>query len=110
MNGIEEFVRMPTCGHRPGLRLAVADNARREQTWIVEHRAISMGQSIAELASFMNRSGRFRRSMTWDATRKRKLSEEPFHSRVVLRNVGVKFGEASLQIGLRPNREPAMAR
>ena len=89
VHGVEELVRMPTGGHRPGLRLAVADDAGDEQVGIIEGRAIGMGQGVAEFAAFVDRAGSFGRDVAGDAAGERELREQPLHPRFVLGDVGI---------------------
>ena len=54
---------MPACRQRSGLGFAVADDAGDDQIRVVESGAIGMREGIAELAAFMNGTGRLRRDM-----------------------------------------------
>src|SRR5215471_17634278 len=81
---IQEFVCVPTGGERAGLSFAVADHTRDEQIGVVESGAISVSQGVTEFAALMNRAGRFRGSMAGNAPWEGKLSEQTFHSRLVL--------------------------
>src|ERR1700689_378714 len=65
--GIEKLVRMPTGGERTGFSFSVTDDATDNQIGVVEGGPIGMGERIAEFAAFMNRTGRFRCDMAWNA-------------------------------------------
>ncbi|HEV7137710.1 MAG TPA: hypothetical protein VGN43_13820, partial [Steroidobacteraceae bacterium] len=52
---IEELVRVPAGGERPGLGLAVADHAGDQQIRVVEGSAEGVRQRIPELAALVNR-------------------------------------------------------
>src|SRR5258708_40130512 len=57
--GIKEFVRMPASGERTGFGFSVADDTADEEIGIVEGRAGSEGDGIAEFAALVNRARRF---------------------------------------------------
>src|ERR1019366_4634621 len=74
---IEELVRMPARGQRPGLGLAVADHAGDQPGRIVERRAISMHEAVAELSALVDRARRLRGYVAGDAAGERKLAKQP---------------------------------
>src|SRR5215813_3242594 len=84
---IEELVRVPRGGERPGLGLAVADDARDDEIRIVERRAIGMRQAVTELAAFVDRPRRLRRDVRPDVSGKRaspaELLTPPLHDALV---------------------------
>ena len=51
---VEELVRVPARRERPGLRLAVADDAQREQIGVVEHRPVGVHERVPELAALVD--------------------------------------------------------
>ena len=53
---VEELVRVPAGGERPGLGLAVADDAGDEQVGVVEGGAVGVGERVAELAALVDRA------------------------------------------------------
>ncbi len=55
--GIEELVRVPSGCERTGLGLAVTDHTGREESGIVEDRAIGVRQRVPQLAALMDRAG-----------------------------------------------------
>jgi hypothetical protein len=73
---VEELVRVPARGERPGLRLAIPDDARYEQLRIVEGGAEGVHERVAELAALVDRARRFRRRVARDAAGERELAEE----------------------------------
>ena len=109
VDGIEELVRVPTGGQRPGLRLAVADDAGDEQVGIVEGRAVGMGQGVAEFAAFVDRAGRFGRDVAGDAAGERELGEQAFHARFVLGDVGIELAVGAFQVGVGHHAGSAVA-
>jgi hypothetical protein len=60
---VEKLVGLPGGGQRPGLGLAVADDAGDDKGGIVERCAEGVAEGIAEFAAFVNRPGR--RRATW---------------------------------------------
>ena len=108
--GVQEAVRMPGGGKRPGLGLAVADDAGDDQPGIVERRPMRMHQRVAELPAFMDRARRFRRGVAWNATRKGELPHELAEPLHVLADVGVDLAIGAFEIGIGHHAGPAMSR
>src|SRR5215469_3886691 len=77
---IEELVPVPTGGQRAGLGFAVAHDARDDQVRVVERCPVSVGERVAQFATFMNRTGRLGRDMTGNATGEAELLEQSFHA------------------------------
>ena len=73
---IHELVRVPARRERPGLRLAVADDAGDEQPRVVEGGAVRVRERVAELAALVDRAGRLGRRVARDPARERELAEE----------------------------------
>ena len=73
---IEKLVGVPGRGERPGLGLAVADDAGDQKVGIVEGRAVGVGERVAEFAAFVDRSRRLRRRMARNAAGERELPEQ----------------------------------
>src|SRR5439155_15506708 len=88
---IEELVAVPPGRERSGLRLAIADNAGNQEIRVVEDGAVSMTERVAQLASFMDGTGRFRRHMAGNAAGKGELLEEPLQSWFILCHVGIQL-------------------
>ena len=53
---IEELVRVPARRERPGLGLAVADDAADEEIGVVECRTVGVGQRVPELTTLVDRT------------------------------------------------------
>ena len=81
---IEELVGMPRGGQRPGLRLAIADDAGDDQVGIVERRAECVAERIAEFAALVDRAGAFGRGVARNAAGERELQEQLLQARLVL--------------------------
>ena len=88
---------MPTRRQRPGLRLAVADDAGDEQIGIVERRAERVDERVAELPALVDRARRLRRDVARNAAGKRELPEQLAHPLFVLRDIRI-------QLRVRPSR------
>ena len=69
-NRVEKLVGMPRGRHRSGFRFAVANHHRRDQIGIVEHRAETVGEAVAEFAALVDRSRSLRGAMAADSARK----------------------------------------
>ena len=65
---------MPGRRERPGLRFAVADDARDDQLGVVERRAEGMAQRIAELAAFVDRSRASPATRGWGCRREMRTA------------------------------------
>ena len=98
---------MPARRERPGLCLAVADDAGDEQVRVVESGAERVGERVAELASFVDRAGRLGRDVARDPAGERELPEEAPHALLVLRYLGVDLGVRPLEV--RVGHEPGAA-
>src|ERR1035438_8546893 len=51
---VEELVGVPGRGQRPGLGLAITDDAGDDEAGIIEHCAEGMTERVAELPAFMD--------------------------------------------------------
>ena len=80
---VEELVGVPARRQRPGLRLAVADDAGDDQVGVVEGGPVGVRQGVAELAALVDRAGRLRRDVAGDAARERELREEALHALLI---------------------------
>ena len=67
---------MPGRRQRPGLGLAVADDAGDDQIGIVEGGAIGVDERVAEFAALVDRARRLRRGVARNAAGKRELPEQ----------------------------------
>ena len=106
---VEKLVGLPGGGQRPGLGLAVADDAGDDQAGIVERRAEGVAEGIAEFAAFMNRPGRRRGHVARNAAGEGKLLEQPLHPGFVLADVGIDLAVAAFEIGVGDQGRAAMA-
>ena len=100
---------MPARRQRPGLGLAVADDAGDDEVRVVEGRAIGVRQRVAEFAALVDRARRLRRDMARNAAGERELVEEPLHPLLVLRHVGIDLAVGSLEIGVGDQPRAAVA-
>ena len=105
---VEELVAVPAGGQRPGLGLAVADDAGDDQVGVVEGGAVGVRQRVAQLAALVDGAGRLRGDVAGDAAGERELREEPLHARLVLADVGINLAVGSLQVGVGHQRRPAV--
>ncbi len=101
---------MPARRQRTCLRFAVADDTGDDEVGIVERRAVSVRDRIAEFAALVNRAWRLRRDMARDAAGERELGEEPLHPLLVLREVRVDLAIGPFEIGVGDQPRPAMSR
>ena len=69
-SGVEELVGLPARGQRSGLCLPVPDDTGNYQVRVVERRPEGVRQAVAELAPFVNGTGRFRGDVAGDAAGK----------------------------------------
>ena len=107
---VQKLVRMPARRERPGFRLPVADDAGDDQIGIVEGGSVCVRNRVAKLAPLMHRARGLRRHMARNAARKRELLEEALHALFVRRDVRIDLAVGSLEIGIRHQARPAMAR
>ena len=105
---IEELVGMPCGGQRPGLRLAIADDAGDDELGIVEHRPERMAERIAQFAALVDRARTLRRGVAGNSAGKRKLQEELPQPGLVLADVGIDLAVSALQIGVPHDRRTAV--
>ncbi len=100
---------MPARRERTRFRFPVADDARHDQLRIVERRAISVRQRIAELAAFMDRAGHFGRDVARHAIRPRKLTEQTLDALAGMPDRGIAFRIAAFEVGIGHQARPAVA-
>src|SRR5450759_5358175 len=77
---VQELVRVPARSQRPGLGLAVPDDAEDNQVRVVEGRTVGVHQRIAELPAFVYRSWRLGCDVARYAAWKRELPEQLLHA------------------------------
>ena len=107
---VEEAVAVPGRGRRPGLGLAVADDARHEQVRVVHRRPERGRQRIAELAAFVDRARRTGRQVAREAARPRERADEPLDARRVARHVRIELLERPVEVVVGEVRRGAVAR
>ena len=89
VDGVEEVVRMPGGGQRPGLRLAVPDDTADHQTGVVEGGAVGVREGVAQFAALVDGTGRLGRDVAGDPAGEGELPEQPRHALAVPCDVGV---------------------
>ena len=95
---------MPARGERPGLGLAVADDAGDEQVGVVEGGAEGVRERVAELAALVDRARRLRRGVARDAAGERELAEELAQPVLVAADVRVELAVGALEVGVGDDR------
>src|SRR5215471_693214 len=73
---IQKLVGVPARGERAGFRFAVTDDAGDDQVGVVVSSPVSMRESVAKLATLVNRTRGFRRHMAGDSTWEGELREK----------------------------------
>ncbi len=106
---VDELVRVPARGQRPGLGLAVADDAQHHQVGIVERGAVGMHERVAQLAALVDRARRLRRYVARDPARIGELAEEFAHATLVARHARVELAVAALEPCVRNQTRTAVA-
>src|SRR5260370_40619582 len=99
-DGIQKLVGVAGRGQGSGLRVAVSHNDGDDEVGIVEGRAESMRQAIAEFPALMDGAGRVGCAMAADASWKGELFEEFLEPDFGLALVGIDFRVGSFQIAV----------
>ena len=107
---VQELVAVPAGRGRARLRLAVADDARDHQIRVVEHGSEGVTEAVAELAALVDGPRGLRRDMARDPARERELGEQSLEAGFVLRHVRIHLGVCALEVRVRDERRPAVAR
>ena len=105
---VQELVGMPGGGQRPGLGLAVADDARNDQVRVVERGPVGVRDRIAELSTLVDRPGRLRCRVAGNSIRKRELLEQLLHPLGVLGDVRIELAVGPLEVGMSNQTGPAV--
>ena len=108
-HGVQELVAVPARGQRSRLGLAVADDRRDDEIRIVEGRAEGVRQHVAELAAFVDRARRLRRSVTRNAAGEAELLEETSHALRVLCHRMVVVRVRAFEVGVGDDRRPPVS-
>jgi hypothetical protein len=98
---VEELVRVPGGGQRPGLRLAVADHAGDHEVRIVEGGAVGVRHRIAQFAALVDGPGGLGRDVARNAAGEGELAEEPAHALFIQPDARVDLAVGALQVGVR---------
>ena len=106
---VEEFVAVPAGGQRPGLGLAVADDAGDDQVRIVERGPVSVAQGVAEFAALVDAAWRFRGDMAGNASGEAELLEQPLHPFGVLADIRVDLAVGAFEVGVGNQGRAAVA-
>ena len=107
---VQELVRVPACGQRPGFGLAVAHDTGNQELRIVEGRPKGVHKRVAELAALMDRSRHLGRNVARDASWEgdcRKSCSRPASSQPTCR---VQLAVGALRVGVRHQSWPTVAR
>ena len=89
MRAFKNLFAYQLVAERAGFRLPVARDADHDQVRIVEHGSVGVRERVAELASFVDRAGRFRRNVARDMPGRGELAEELREAVLVARDVRV---------------------
>ena len=95
---VDKLVGMPRCSERPGLRLAVTHDAGDDEIGVVERHAVSVGETVTQLAAFVDGARGFRSDVAPDMAGEGKLLEELLHPFRVLTLVGIDLGVGAFEI------------
>ena len=106
---VEELVRMPAGRQRPGLGLAVADDAADEQARVVERGPVRVRERVTELAALVDRAGRLGRHVARDSAWERELAEELADPVLVPGDARVELGVRALEVRARDQAGAAVA-
>src|SRR5438876_7910839 len=101
---------MPARGQWTGLRFAIADDAGRDQVWIVEDGAVGVRKGVTQFAALVDRTGCFRGNVAGNAAGERELFEQSLHSLLVLRDVRVNLAVGAFQVGVGHQPRSAVSR
>ena len=95
---VDEFVDVPAGGEWAGLGFPVADAGDRDQLGIVENRATSVGEHIAQFSPLMNGTRHLSGAMAADMPREGKHLEELAESFFINGFVGIALGVAAIDV------------
>ena len=105
-SGIEELVRVPSGGRRPGLCLTVAHHTGDHQVGIVECGPEGMAQRVAELTALVDGPRGLRAAVTGDAAGEGELAKQPSHALTVARDVGIALAVGAFEPGVGHDGRP----
>ncbi|GCB44069.1 hypothetical protein SNL152K_1354 [Streptomyces sp. NL15-2K] len=110
VDGVEELVGVPGRGQRPGLRLAVTDDAGDHQVRAVEGGSVGVREGVAQFAALVDGAGRLGRHMARHAAGEGKLPEQPGHAVGVPGDVRVGLAVRAFQPRVGEHGGPTVAR
>ena len=99
--GVHELVGVPARGERPGLGLAVPDDAARDQIGVVVDRAVGVHEGVAQLAALVDRTRGLGSHVAGDAAGEGELAEQPAKALFVVADVRVDLAVGALEVGVR---------
>ncbi len=97
---IEELVRVPAGGERPGLCLTVADDAAGQEVGVVECGAVRVSQGVPQFATLVDRPWGLRGDVAGNPPGERELAEQPSHPVEIPGDVGVDLRVRPLEVGV----------
>ena len=92
---------MPARRERPGLRLAVADDAGHEQVRIVEGGSERVRERVPELPALVDRPRRLGRDVARDAAGEGELPEELAQTVLIPPDVGIELAVSAFEVRIR---------
>src|SRR5262245_29596663 len=101
---------MPRRRERSGLCFAVTHHASDNEIGAVERHAVSMRETVAELAAFMDGARRFGSDVAPDVARERELFEKLLQTFRVFALVRINLGVGTFEISRPQNPGRAVAR
>jgi len=107
---VDELVGLPAGSQRAGLSFAVADDGRDEEGRVVHHSAVSVGQSVTQLATLVDGARGLRSVVGRDAARVGELAEELLQASFILGDLRESLGVGAVQVGLSGTGRAAVAR
>src|SRR5262249_23575083 len=107
---VEERVAPPAGCKRPGLGLAVADDAGDNQVGIVESGSVCLAKSVAEFAAFVDAAGSLWGDVARDAAGEAELLKQFLHPFGVFADVRIYLAVSTLQVGVGHHRRATVPR
>ena len=108
-NRVEKLDALPGTLQRPCFCLAIANNRRNNQVWIIKSGPKGVGEDVAEFSSFMDGAWSRHADVTWHASRRRELAKEQVHPLGILRHLGIDFRVGAFEIDIREERRSTMS-
>ena len=108
--GIQKLVGMPGRGQWPRFRLAVTDDAGRNQIRIIKYCAKCVAERIPQFSTFVYGPRALRRRMAGYTAGKRKLGKQFSESFLIAADVRVHLRISTFEISIGYHRRPTMPR